>query len=121
MIPKTRDITPGFLQHWPDITIPPPDPEPHHPRCRGYQNAPTVPWIFPGTAAAADAAAVVETGRDGVAGAQAPEFSILATLRAHRGRVLQARWRPTGPPAFLTSSTDCSVMLWSLPQPQMRE
>lgn len=48
-------------------------------------------------------------------------------LRAHGGRVLQAKWNPSGGfggsgrgsgrfnrPAFLTSSTDCTVMLWSL-------
>lgn len=46
----------------------------------------------------------------------APGLSLMASLRAHRGRVLQACWRPTGPPAFLTSSTDCCVLLWSLPQ-----
>ncbi|CAN0098202.1 unnamed protein product, partial [Laminaria digitata] len=45
------------------------------------------------------------------------DVSVSAMLRAHGGRVLQARWRPTaGPPAFLTSSTDCTVMLWSLPE-----
>lgn len=46
-------------------------------------------------------------------------MSGLAMLRAHGGRVLQARWRPTGRPAFLTSSTDCAVMLWSLPEARL--
>lgn len=63
------------------------------------------------------------------------DLSVLAMLRAHGGRVLQAKWKPHGGdfghhhragggsggggggfsrPAFLTSSTDCTVMLWSL-------
>lgn len=57
--------------------------------------------------------------------------SVLSMLRGHGGRVLQAKWKPPGGdiglsrrgggggggfsrPAFLTSSTDCTVMLWSL-------
>lgn len=49
----------------------------------------------------------------------------MSMLRAHGGRVLQAKWKPRtavsggglgygGRPAFLTSSTDCTVMLWTL-------
>ncbi|CAN0019030.1 unnamed protein product, partial [Discosporangium mesarthrocarpum] len=44
-----------------------------------------------------------------------PSLTALATVRAHGGRVLQACWRPKGDPVFLTSSTDCTVMLWALP------
>ncbi|CAN0165344.1 unnamed protein product [Scytosiphon promiscuus] len=58
------------------------------------------------------------------------DVSMLSMLRAHGGRVLQGKWKPRGGmfgsgrrrqkvgfgrPAFLTSSTDCTVMLWTLP------
>lgn len=53
-------------------------------------------------------------GGDGGGEESAAGLTLVASLRAHRGRVLRACWRPAGPPAFLTSSTDCSVVLWSL-------
>ncbi|CAM9882168.1 unnamed protein product, partial [Ectocarpus fasciculatus] len=64
----------------------------------------------------------------GASGAEDPEMDVrvMSMLRAHGGRVLQAKWKPRpaiggggglgygGRPAFLTSSTDCTVMLWTL-------
>lgn len=91
--------------------------------CRGPETTkPTASSPF--QAAGATAAAPVADGTLGSSGNSVdkdPQVAVssLAMLRAHGGRVLQACWRPTGPPAFLTSSTDCTVMLWSLPEAGM--
>lgn len=60
------------------------------------------------------AAAIGSVGEKGHDGGRQVSVSTLAMLRAHRGRVLQARWRPTAPAAFVTSSTDCAVLLWTI-------
>lgn len=62
---------------------------------------------------------VGENGDDNGGGRQV-SVSTLAMLKAHRGRVLQARWRPTAPAAFITSSTDCAVLLWTISGVGMR-
>lgn len=66
------------------------------------------PW----TRSAAANASEGDIGNDD--GGRQISVSTLAMLRAHRGRVLQARWKPTAPAAFITSSTDCAVLLWTI-------